>query len=337
MEDWTSDNALAVIAEDLGHKVVEMYISCGIPIPHTYFDPKGPHHDPPSQSADDTIVGFFVADTLDFASLDPQKIIDEYQRMQKAADATGTESSEADVHLITAQTLIAANWHGDAAIAFAEQMTRISKFMDQQQERLVYAMQAMGMAFGLAVQFRQSYYDLAATTRDACKAVIAKRPAEPSVNSFMFALGSEMVKLAVGAIGAKDPKELKKIGIDWLKQEFEKAKNRVSIEANEATQVLRTYLDVRDHLRRSFDEGLGQLSNWLDGQRSAYFSLPVPILEPMPACTDVHEADFSYGRFFNDHHDPNTYSPKVESERKRFAAENPRHEGPIHRRLKGEE
>jgi hypothetical protein len=49
----------------------------------------------------------------------------------------------------------------------------------------------------------------------------------------------------------------------------------------------------------------------------------------------VRGPDFSYGKFFSDYHDPDTYSPKVEQERRKLAEEHP--EGPIHRRLRGEE
>lgn len=337
METWKSDNALAEISSALGPRMVQMYHLCGIPIPTVYFDPKGEHKNSPSPDAEKTFEKCFILDALDFASLDPQKIIDEYQRMQKAADATGTQGSDADTHLQTAHTLIASGWHGDAAIAFAEQMIKIGKFMDQQQERLVYAMQAMGTAFGLAVQFRQSYHDLAVSTLAVCDAVIAERPPEPSVNRFMISLGAEMVKIGVSAVGAKTPKELLNVGIEKFKELLDGAKEPASIEQNDARRVLESYVNARNRLRGSFEDGLNSLRAWIDNQRSAYFSVPVPILEPMPTCTDVHSPDFSYGKFFNDGHDPDTYTPKVEQERKKFVDEKPQSESPIHRRLKGEE
>lgn len=337
MDDWKSDSALGVIAHSLGQKVVQMYHSNGIPIPRTYFDPQGPTKSSPSPDAEATFRRSFVLDAEDFTSMDPQKIIDEYQRMQKAADATDSDNSDAVRGLRLAQSKIAANWHGAAADAFAGQMTAIEQFMEQQQERLAYAMQAMGTAFGLAVQFRQSYHELATSAVAACDAVIAERPAEPSVNSFMMALGRQMVGIGVGALGAKNPKDLLKVGIEKFKEAFDGAKERDSIEGNAAPEVLGSYLSARDRLRGELEAGLGHLRNWLDGQRSAYFSLNVPILEPLPAYTDIRSPDFSYGKFFNDGHDPNTYTPKVEQERKESAEANPSPEGPIHRRLKGEE
>lgn len=337
MDLWKSDSALGMIAFDLGRKVIEMYDSCGTPIPTTYVDPRGPHRGSPSHDAQQTFIEMFILDAEDFTSLDPQKIIDEYQRMRQAADATGTESG-ADQHLGTARTKLAAGWHGEAAVAFAEQLENIGKFMDQQQERLVYAMQAMGTAFGLAVQFRQSYFDLAETTIEACRAVMAKHPDAPTVTSTMIEIGSELVKLGVGAVGAKSPKELAKVGIEWFKEEFQGAvKEKVSIDSSDAARVLDGYVNARSRLRGSFEDGLGQLGMWLDRQRGSYFSLRVPILEPLPASCDVRGPDFSYGKFFNDGHDATAYAPKVEQERKKFAEENPRPDGPIHRRLKGEE
>jgi uncharacterized protein YukE len=314
-----------------------MYDSCGIPIPRTYFDPHGPTHSSPSPNAEATFVKSFILDAEDFASMDPQKIIDEYQRMQKAADATDSDSSDAVKGLRTAQARIAANWHGAAADAFAGQMTTIEQFMEQQQERLVYAMQAMGTAFGLTVQFRQSYHDLAVKTYNACEAVIANRPAEPSVNSFMMALGSKMVGIGVSAVGAKNTKDLLKVGVEKFKEMFDSAREQASVDGGDAPAVLGSYVNLRDRLRGEFEAGLGQLRNWLDNQRSVYFSLNVPILEPLPVYADVHSPDFSYAKFFNDGHDPDTYTPRVEEQRKKFAEEHPRADSPIHRRLKGEE
>src|SRR5437660_7590859 len=287
MDDWKNDATLGLVALNLGQKVVEMYDSCGIPIPDDYLDPKGP----PVGDVQQKVIEMFILDAEDYTSMDPQKIVDEYQRMQKPADATGTEGSEAAIHLDTAHGLVLAHWQGDAAIAFAEQLDKITKFMDQQQERLVYAMQAMGMAFGMAVQFRQSYFDLAQATIEACRDVIDKRPPEPTVNSVMIALGREMVTLTVEALGAKNPKELAKTAIGWFKDKFEKSKESVSVGNGDASRVLNGYLDARQRLRDSYDGGLSRLRDWLDAQRSAYFSLNVPILDPLPSCTDVHSPD----------------------------------------------
>ena len=41
MSNWKDDTALGLIAYNLGKKVVEMYDSCGMPIPTTYTDPQG--------------------------------------------------------------------------------------------------------------------------------------------------------------------------------------------------------------------------------------------------------------------------------------------------------
>lgn len=331
MSEWKSDLALGQLAQELGEQMVTMYRSCGIDIPDVYLDPQGP----PSPHIDRTVVGMFIIDAGDFMSLDPQRLIDEYRRMQQVADAISPEGSGVHAPLALAHSKLA-GWHGEAADAFAEQLTDIEDFMAQQQEALAYAMQAMGTAFGLAVQFRQSYYDLASNLIEVCRAVIAKRPPPETVTSTMLALGRKMVQLGTGALGAKDAKELLKFGIEKFKDAFDGLTEKAPIDSGDAAKVLGSYLTTRDRLRGSFEDGLHQLAAWLDGQRGAYFSVQVPILDPMPACTDVHSPDFSYRHFFNDHHDPDSYSPRVEREQRRLVHANSP-DGPIHRRLKGEE
>ena len=84
-----------------------------------------------------------------------------------------------------------------------------------------------------------------------------------------------------------------------------------------------SYLRSRDQLRRSYQNGLNQLRDWLGERKWDYLGTPSHLLDPLPACADVHSPDFSYGRFFDDHHDPTVFSPKVEQQREKEAAGKP--------------
>src|SRR5262249_45199354 len=116
VSDWKDDPTLGYTARSLGENVVIMYNSCGMTIPDVYLDPRGA----PSPHIDQAVVSMFVLDAEDFMSPDPQQLIDEYQRMQRVAEATGGDDGEARAALDLAQARLAANWHGEAADAFAE-------------------------------------------------------------------------------------------------------------------------------------------------------------------------------------------------------------------------
>src|SRR6266540_3003136 len=154
---WRTNEHMAQLAHELGTEITQMLDNETGGVPN--YPPLVPGG-APSPNPQKMIVDSIVADAVDFMSLEPQKIADEYQRMQSAADATG-ENGEAKRNLKIALAQIAANWHGAAAVAFAGQMSNIEEFMDQQEMNLLVAAQAMGTAFGLAVRIRESYCNLA--------------------------------------------------------------------------------------------------------------------------------------------------------------------------------
>jgi len=200
------------------------------------------------------IVDSIVADAVDFMSLEPQKIADEYQRMQSAADATG-ENGEAKRNLKIALAQIAANWHGAAAVAFAGQMSNIEEFMDQQEMNLLVAAQAMGTAFGLAVRIRESYCNLAENTVAACQNVLAKQSHDEGPRAGI-AIGIDIVKSGIDLADIDSVKKLKGWVVDKFFDALKEAVEEKPIEDSGASQVIDSYTRARDQLRRSFEDGL---------------------------------------------------------------------------------
>lgn len=316
---WRTNEQIADLAHRLGTNVTQMLDNEGPGVPD--FPPLTPGG-PPSYNPQQTIVDSIVSDSVDFMSLEPQKISDEYLRMQKVADDTG-ENGDAKRNLKIALAQIAANWHGDAALAFAGQMSNIEEFMNQQERNLLVAAQAMGTAFGLAVHMRESYCDLAENTIAACKNVIAKQSPGGGPRAGI-AIGVEIVKAGIKLADIDTVKKLK----DWAIERFLDV-------VKGAVEVVESYLRARDQLRRSFEDGLKQLRDWLNDQHWAYLRKPIPLLVPLPSSVEVASPDFSYDKFFNDHHDPGAYSPKVERERKKYVDEQHPH-GVIADRLGGQ-
>lgn len=313
---WRTNEQMAQLARELGTEITQMLDNEGPGVPN--FPPLTPGG-APSDNPQQMLVDSIVADAVDFMSLEPEKIADEYRRMQKAADDTG-ENGDAKRNLKIALTQIAANWHGDAAVAFAGQMSNIEEFMDQQERNLLTAAQAMGTAFGLAVRMRESYYNLAENTIAACRNVLAKQNQGESPRAGL-AMGVDIVKSGIDLVDIDTVKKLKDWAVGKFFDALKAAVEEKPIEDSGAGQVVDSYVRSRDQLRRSFEDGLNQLRDWLNDQHWAYIRKPIPLLEPLPSYTHVESPDFSYERFSNDHHNAGSYTPRVEQERKRYVEE----------------
>jgi uncharacterized protein YukE len=328
MVAWRTNEQMATLAHELGTELTQLLDNEGGGVPD--YPPLVPGGSP-SPNPQKTIVDSIVHDAIDFMSLEPQKIADEYRRMQSAADATG-ENGEAKRNLKIALAQIAANWHGDAALAFAGQMSNIEEFMNQQEKNLLTAAQAMGTAFGLAVHMRESYCNLAENTMAACRNVLAKQSHGVGPRAGL-ALGVEIVKSGIKLADVDTAKKLKDWVIDKFFESLKGAVEEKPIEDSGADAVVDSYARARDQLRQSFEDGLNQLRDWLNDQHWAYIRKPIPLLDPLPGSAGVDSPDFSYDRFFNDHHAKGTYTPKVEQERKKYVDEKQDPHGVIAERL----
>src|SRR5689334_13316365 len=189
MVNWRTNEQMAQLAHELGTEMTQMIDNDTGAVPD--YPPLVPGG-APSPNPQKMIVDSIVADAVDFMSLEPQKIADEYERMRSAADTTGG-NEEAKRNLKIALARLSANWHGAAAEAFAGQMSDIEEFMDSQERNLLLAVQGMGTAFGLAVQIRESYYSLAENTAVACKNVITRQNRDKAPHAGI-AMGVEIVK-----------------------------------------------------------------------------------------------------------------------------------------------
>jgi uncharacterized protein YukE len=329
MVNWRTNEQLAQLARELGTELTQIIDNDTGAVPN--YPPLVPGG-APSPNPQKMIVDSVINDAIDFTSLEPQKIADEYQRMQHAASDTG-ENYESQGSLKMALARLSVSWHGDAADAFARQMSNIEEFMEQQQRTLLTAAQGMGTAFGLAVHMRESYGNLAENTIAACRTVLTKQHRDKAPHAAL-ALGVEIVKAGVKLADVDSAKKLKDWAIDRFFDQLKAATEDKPIDDSGAAAVVDSYARARDQLKRSFADGLNQLRDWLNDQGWAYIRKPIPLLAPLPGCTDVRSPDFSYARFFSDHHDAGTYIPKVDQERKKYLEEHP--PGLIAERLDGE-
>ncbi|MEV4318274.1 hypothetical protein [Actinocrispum sp. NPDC049592] len=321
MADWKTDAELYDVAQELGNKIADMYTDAGVWVS--------------AGTNVNAVVESVRLDAEDFMSLDPQKIIDEFERMQRAASQTG-EDAVAKALLDEAGIRLQANWNGEAALAFGHQMSYIETFMQQQDNQIGFAAHCMGTLYALAVNARRSYHDIANATIAACEKEM-KEQTDRENKALVSILGEVAKACIAGFTRFESAGEVVKWGLDGFISAGS-ATYQAVMEGSEAKEVVQRYLQTRNNLRGSFEDGLNQLTKWITLQESELAKVRVPLLEPLPLCMDIKGADFSYDRFFSTERDPASFGPKVEQEREKLKNEQiGRPAGLIGRRLAGGE
>lgn len=147
MTEWPSDAQLDEAATRVADKLFQMMTEAGAWSQPPVYGPDGQHH--PQVSEQEGFRGAVYQHSDQFKILDPVKIGDEFTRMKNAASSTG-QDSQAVAILRSAQASLSSTWHGDAAKAFALQMTHVETFMLKQERCILNAMQRVGALYGMA-------------------------------------------------------------------------------------------------------------------------------------------------------------------------------------------
>ncbi len=262
--------------------------------------------------------------------LEPQKIIDEFDRTLRAAKSVG-ETAEAVAKLrLTANTHLA-GWNGSAANAYKEQMTKMEIFCDGQQSDLLQALQGLSTAFVLAIAARRSYHGLCVATEAAAINEIgeqAKRDAKFTIDI----LGD----LAKGVLSA-DPRRLLSGALETMIDVGTHVYEYVM--GGDADEVIGTYQRQATALLDGFQDGLLTIRDHLRRQTESVAGTEVALYEPLPLSCDVDSPDFRYETFKlagQDEAAVGTISPRVAAERDRQAQEEHDQDSPIGRRLAGD-
>jgi hypothetical protein len=134
-----------------------------------------------------------------------------------------------------------------------------------------------------------------------------------------FSLGDSLAKAAIGLFSIETQTIVPMLtkAIDSITQD-----------------VVWNYVNGRDKLRQSFETGLDELRKWLIDQAHELDHTAIPIAEPRQSVMDILGPDFRYENVANENHDPGTFGPAVERERREYVDEQPG--GPISQRLAGE-
>ncbi|MFL6126461.1 hypothetical protein [Actinophytocola sp.] len=266
-----------------------------------------------------------------YMSMNPDELTEEFDEIQKAALDTWLHPDPNGV-VDSLKIEIEAWWHGDAAVAFSQQMSHIKNCVDTQYAHTQLAAHAVSMMYALSAQFRASCQDLMEKTADTCAAVAAEQP-KPDLD--WASIGTSLAKAVIDGIKDADPNKLKDWAVDQLLGHVAEALEPKPVAGDKAGPVVEGYVRARDSLFASYEDNLEQIRAWIqtcwDRVHSDASAIPVPL----PASTDVDGPDFRYENFAHVG-DSADLAPEVERERERYVDEKPKPSGVIGRRLAGD-
>jgi hypothetical protein len=271
----------------------------------------------------------------DFLTLDPQKIIDEWDRMQKVAKDVGVDISEEVTVELGATKDHLQGWYGAGADAFRRQVDLMRAFAGKQFDYTTTTIQALASMLRVAVQSRDDFVVLAeATMKTVDKAFNEKKD---TTTDFMLKVGNGVVKAVLGVI--EDPKKaIFAIAENVLDIAVEGATSSVS--GGKLNDVVGSFVDQRDRLLHGYEQELAQVADLLKRRQEEVLSTRIELFEPFPLNLNVNSPDFRYDNFMSKDMDPGQFGPRVDVERQKYVEERQNRlvssDSAIQRRLAGE-
>jgi hypothetical protein len=271
----------------------------------------------------------------DFLSLDPQKIIDEWDRMQKVAKDVGVDISEEVTVELGATKDHLQGWYGAGADAFRRQVDLMRAFAGTQFDYTTTTIQALASMLRVAVQSRDDFVVLAeATMKTVDKAF---EEVSDTQTDFVLKVGNGVVKAVLGVI--EDPKKaIFAIAENVLDIAVEGATS--SVQGKELRDVVESFVNQRNRLLHGYEQELAQVTDLVRRRQEEILSTRIELFEPLPMNLDVNSPDFRYENFMSKDMDPGQFGPRVETERQKSVEEGQNKlvntNSPIQRRLAGE-
>jgi hypothetical protein len=270
----------------------------------------------------------------DFLSLDPQKILDEWDRMAKASKDVCVDISEVVTVELGAAKDHLAGWHGEGADLFKRQVDNIRAFTGSQYEAMVETVRALAGMLRVAVQSREDFATLAQAVMHQVDKVFEDE--QEKNTEFVLKVGNGVVKTVIGVLS--DPKKalfavaenIMDIGLETVTR---------AMDGGKLGDIVTSYVRERDHLLRGYESELNEVAGLLERTQAEYQSRTPLILIPLPVTINVRGPDFRYEAFMSKDRDPAGFGAEVERERQKYVAEqqprlvNP--DSPIQQRLGG--
>ncbi|ALG07364.1 hypothetical protein [Kibdelosporangium phytohabitans] len=282
----------------------------------------------------ETLRASMFANARDFLSLDPQKILDEWDRMAKAAKDTCVDVSEEVTRDLDAARDGVRNWHGAGADAFRSHLSDIRSFTGQQYAFMAETIRALAAMLRVAVQSREDFVALAQATGQQVHKVISD--ASDKRTEFALKVGNGIAKSVIGALG--DPqKAIFAVAENVLDIAVESVV--LAMEGGKLAEVVKDFTRHRDRLLDGYTAELNEVAAILVRNQEQLDAWRPMVFAPSKVNLDVDSPGFRYETFMSKEMDPARFGPAFDRERRKFTEEQ-QHNGanpdsPIQRRLAG--
>jgi hypothetical protein len=325
VDDWKSDAEVYDAADQAGRKIIELVNSEG----EVWLGP--PEHYPAGGGA--VVLAGIRQDATDILSLDPQKIIDELERMQKVGRAIYQDQSSEIIDAFRSIDYSVQDWQGDGARAFQNQVSKIQAFIGQQCYYTIKAVQSLGALLGIAVQARRDYCALAGATVGACQKALEQN--QEADTKFVIGVGATFagVLLTIASGGSA------LIATTGMFISTAGAGVQASVEGAKSADVISGYSGTRTQLLENYKSALNTVRDEIIREQNFLSAEKNELFEPLPPSINVNLTNFRYEDFYTPERDPGEFDHKVDQEHQKLITENPRGfvnpNSPIQQRLDG--
>ncbi|MEV5718510.1 hypothetical protein AB0L41_31880 [Amycolatopsis mediterranei] len=328
MGDWKSDDEVRSAADRAARRLIDLFDD---------EQPDGkwlgsPEAYPAGGGA--VLLQGLLGDADDVLSLDPQKIIDEFERMKKVGRALDKETSSDIVDAFRKIDYSVQDWEGDGADAFRRQISMIQAFLGQQTGYLVKTVEALAILLAASVQARRDYVAVA----DATSAAVAKalEQHEEADTKIVISVSASVVSAVLGIA----------TGGAWFTATAgvvigaSSAGLQLAVDGDKFAEVAAGYHTGKNQVLTSYQDiirtALGKVQDAerdLLGEKNELFA-------PMPPSITVDSPSFRYEDFSSVDRSVAGFEPKVAQEhRKRVEQHAPTGvagpDTPIQKRLDG--
>ncbi|MBE8519369.1 hypothetical protein ILP97_17955 [Amycolatopsis sp. H6(2020)] len=323
MADWKSDDEVRSAADRAARRLIDLF-------DHEQPDGKwlgSPETYPNGGGA--VLLDGMLGDADRVLSLDPQKIIDEFERMKKVGRALDHDTSSDIVDAFRKIDYSVQDWEGDGADAFGRQVSMIQAFLGQQAGYLVRTVESLAILLAASVQARRDYIAVA----DATGAAVAKALQQHSEADTKTAIsvGASVVSAVLGIA----------TGGAWFAATAgvvigaSSAGLQVAVDGDKFGEVAAGYRTAKDKVLRSYEENVrGALDRVLAAEQDL-LGEKNELFAPLPPSITVNSPTFHYGDFASVDRPAAEFDPKVDQEQKKLVGQPAGPETPIQRRLDG--
>ncbi|MCE7003204.1 hypothetical protein LWC34_10225 [Kibdelosporangium philippinense] len=328
MGDWKSDDEVRSAADRAARRLIDLF---------NHEQPGGKWLGSPKvypSGGGAAVLHGLLGDADIVLSLDPQKIIDEYQRMQKVGRELNQDTSAEIVDAFRAIDYSVQDWEGSGALAFRRQVSMIQAFIGQQATYLMRTVESLAILLAASIQARRDYVALAnATSAAVAKALKQHDDADTKI---AISVGASVVSAILGVA----------TGGAWFTASAGVVIGAVSsgmqllVDGEKFGEVAGVYASGRDQVHTAYKDIIRSAMTKIQEAERDLLGEKNELFAPIPAAIDITSPAFGYQNLAALGRTLDQFGPKVEAEHRKITESqkpagivNP--DSPIRRRLDG--